>query len=285
MNWGIATRTGRITFDRHTPTPPPPPGADADTTAWIAAVVTAGGSVSGDNTTGRQKLVNDLIVGLKADGIWTKLDRLWIYAAENSQSALIDLKALDQSSAVGSPTFTTDRGYAGNASSSYINTTYVVSTDAVNYTSSSMHVGIWDNTSRAADNSIITGFYDGGSNLTDLFIYTSLAGPGPLLRPNFVLGTNGTAGSSQGFFLAQQISSTAAEIYYNGSSVGTGGSSAAIVAGSNGFYIGGRNDNGTLAGGTTDQVSMASFGGKFSSVEAGKYYTRLRTYMTGVGVP
>jgi hypothetical protein len=65
---------------------PTPLGVPLDqaTIDWIAAVVTAGGTVS----TPRGIVVNTFILGLMTDGIWSKLDRLWLLAAENSQSAL-----------------------------------------------------------------------------------------------------------------------------------------------------------------------------------------------------
>ena len=82
---------------------------DAATIAWVNQVVTNGGTVSA----GRQTLVDNLIVGLKADGIWTKLERLWLFAAENTISALTDLVGLTLATANNSPTFTADVGYTG----------------------------------------------------------------------------------------------------------------------------------------------------------------------------
>ena len=49
---------------------------DAAATAWKNQVVTNGGTVSA----GRLALVSTMIAGLKADGVWTLLDRLWIFA-------------------------------------------------------------------------------------------------------------------------------------------------------------------------------------------------------------
>src|SRR5215475_8332903 len=82
---------------------------DPATTAWVNAVVTNGGSVSN----ARKTLVNNLISGLKTDGVWTDLDRLWLYAGENQPSALTDLVATGLATAVNSPTFTTDNGFTG----------------------------------------------------------------------------------------------------------------------------------------------------------------------------
>src|SRR5215813_10721680 len=113
---------------------------DSATSAWINAVVLNGGSVSRQ----RAMLVDDLIVGLKADGIWTKLDRLWLFAAENAKTALTDLVGLTLATAVSSPTFTIDKGYAGNGTSSYIDTGFNTSTSGVNFTLNTSHLAVWD---------------------------------------------------------------------------------------------------------------------------------------------
>jgi hypothetical protein len=42
--------------------------------------------------TNRKLLYNNLITGLKADGLWTKLDLLYIFAAHNSADSLKNVK-------------------------------------------------------------------------------------------------------------------------------------------------------------------------------------------------
>src|SRR5215475_5462531 len=69
---------------------------DSDATAWSNQVTTNGGTVSST----RLGLISDLISGLKTDGIWTKLDRQWIYAAEDQPGALTDLVGLTLATAV-----------------------------------------------------------------------------------------------------------------------------------------------------------------------------------------
>src|SRR5262245_42144212 len=54
-------------------------GLEAETTAWVNAVVADGGSVSGL----QQTRVNNLIAGLKTDCLFTVLDRLWLYGGES----------------------------------------------------------------------------------------------------------------------------------------------------------------------------------------------------------
>jgi hypothetical protein len=68
---------------------------------------------------------NTLLSSLKSAGAWTKLDTFVNFATDGSSAfALIDWKRLTQYTAVNSPTFTTNEGFTGNGTSSYINTNF-----------------------------------------------------------------------------------------------------------------------------------------------------------------
>lgn len=78
---------------------------------------------------------NQLMLDLKAGGIWNKLDTFVVFATDgNSNFALIDWKRLSLYTAVNSPTFTTNGGFAGNGTSSYINTQFAGSVNGINLT-------------------------------------------------------------------------------------------------------------------------------------------------------
>jgi surface protein len=85
---------------------------------------------------------NLLLYNLKQDGIWSKLDTFAVFATDAEDSpgsgtsnfALIDWKRLSQYTAINSPTFTTNDGFAGNNTSAYIDTNYNPFTSGVNYT-------------------------------------------------------------------------------------------------------------------------------------------------------
>jgi hypothetical protein len=82
-----------------------------------------------------------LLNSLKTGGIWTKLDTFVNFATDGSSAfALIDWKRLVQYTAVNSPTFTTNQGFTGNGTSSYISTNFNAVTQGTNY--------IQDNASR-----------------------------------------------------------------------------------------------------------------------------------------
>jgi hypothetical protein len=240
---------------------------DAATTAWIAAVVAAGGSVSGTPTTGRQKLVDDLIKGLKTDGVWAKLDRLYVFAAENTQSALIDLVALAQGAPASSPTFAVDVGYTVNGTS-LVGLNYNPTTDAVHFSRDDCHYGAWN---------LATGTST-GELLADVPV-TSL-----MLYPKYSNGQiytrlqdswNGLAiGDPTGWLAANRTSSADRDTYQNGSLFGnvfTGGSTVV------------HNAPTILSSG--GPCCAVSFGGSLTSTNHTALYNRLRTYMTAVGVP
>ena len=82
----------------------------------------------------QQTLQNQLVVDLKTAGIWNKLDTFAVFATDgDSDFALIDWIGLTDYTAVNSPTFTTNQGFQGNGTSSYIDTNYNPSTSGVNF--------------------------------------------------------------------------------------------------------------------------------------------------------
>lgn len=93
---------------------------------------------------GQQALQSQLLQNLITAGIWDKLDTFAVFATDgNSDFALIDWKRLTQYTAVNSPTFTTNQGFNGNGTSSYINTNYNAFTNAINYSLNSSSIGAY----------------------------------------------------------------------------------------------------------------------------------------------
>src|SRR5882724_3061760 len=82
-------------------------GTDSDALVWKSAVVGVGGSVSASYLAA----VSAYIAGLKADGIWSLLDYLIPYAAENSVAASIDFVGRLTHTLNSSPIFTAMVGY------------------------------------------------------------------------------------------------------------------------------------------------------------------------------
>jgi hypothetical protein len=91
---------------------------------------------------GQQTLQNQLVVDLKAAGVWSKLDTFAVFATDgNSDFALIDWIRLSQYTAVNSPTFTTNDGFTGNGTSSYIDTNFNPTIGTNNFTLNNACIG------------------------------------------------------------------------------------------------------------------------------------------------
>ena len=236
--------------------------SDSATTAWKNAVVAAGGTVSG----GREADVDALIVGLKADGIWTKLDRLWLLAAENSQSALIDLKGLIQAAPGASPTFTPNRGYTCIGAGGYVNMLFIPSTHGVNYTLNDAHFAIWNLTDGQSTASAAA------FNTSASSIYPRYTDDNAYLRVNSNSGGGYPNADARGWLVAQRTGSFTIQGYKNGISMGADGS-----VGVSGL------DTDVLVLFAREHAAV-SLGGSLNSTEQLAFYNRLHTYMAAVGL-
>jgi hypothetical protein len=259
----------------------------ADTTAWVNAVIANGGTVS----SGREALVNALISGLDTDGVWSQLDRLFLLAAENATSALTDLKGLDLATAVNSPTFTTDTGYSGNGTTSYINSNYNPATDATNFAQDSAHLGVWNNTSRGDASTVEAGGGPGGGG--GYSAEMEFRTPGSTnVRINSVGATNPSGGgfkiaNTQIFFVGNRVASPDSELYVDGATLASTnfGGTTSIAVPTGDIFICARNTGGGPDAYSSDQLSAVTLGGGLTSGDVADLYTHLRTYMTAVGVP
>jgi hypothetical protein len=116
---------------------------------------------------------------------------------------------------------------------------------------------------------------------TNIFPYD---GSGFQARAQSATNQMATNTNPTGFFVANRTSSTVVESWRNGVNLLTQASnSGGLIA----FPI--AVTGGIVAGGpcytSNNQVAMASIGSSLSSTDATNFYSRLRTYMTAVGVP
>jgi hypothetical protein len=186
---------------------------DADYQAVLDYATTQGYTLP---SSGQQTLQNQLVVDLKDGGIWSKLDTFAVFATDGSSDfALIDWKRLSQYTAVNSPTFTTNVGFKGNGTSSYVDTNFNPSTSGVNYTLNNASryffphaisgVGRMDGATSLDENAMVRNSSTaqrincGTNNLALAFNYTSTIIPKSIHRTsslsvNLFNGTVGTTG-------------------------------------------------------------------------------------------
>jgi hypothetical protein len=169
--------------------------------------------------TNRAAAYSTLIDGLYADGVWSKIDILNIYAAADTATALTNLiQSSFNSSVVGSLTFTTNSGYVGSGTnSSYINTTFNPTVGTPNFALNSASVFAWRATAPGGDNGLLLGTSLDDKNYIQ--VYT----PGPRYQWACNAGDSSTSSleptglvTKTGLFGATRVASNSVYGYYAG---------------------------------------------------------------------
>ena len=250
------------------------PSENAKTAAYVNAVVAAGGSVSAGRRTLYDNLYNTL------DGYGLTPFRLWLRAAENTQSALIDLYGLATATAVNSPTFTVDRGYAGNGTSSYLNE----GTDNAG-TQNSSSFGVYLRTDIGGQDGTDIGSSSATvpytSNLVTEWSDTSMYAA---VNDGNTDGGRAAPASTAGIWVLSRTASGSFVAYQGGAAFATISVTSSGVPNRN-FCTGASLDSsGTATLFTSRQYGMSVLGGSgWTATQAANFTTAIQTYLTAVG--
>jgi hypothetical protein len=252
-------------------------GLDPATTAWVAAVVSAGGTVSG----GQQTNVNSLIVSLKGHGLWSNGDRLWLYASESAVQAKIDLINLASHAVSGTPPFAASQGYTGNGTD-FINTNFVPPTNGVNYTQNSASAGVYIRNNRTVSGATCAL---GTQNINQTTIQPNAFGG---LNAGAINDGNGAGfgtatGTSQGFYVVTRTAVNARAMYNKGALLGGDTTGSQTVAAFPAIYALALNNNGTTVQQSSDQIAVVWLGGSLSATDNTNLSSDINTYMTSLG--
>jgi hypothetical protein len=107
---------------------------DADYQAILDRATTLGYTLPSASVQAKQ---NTLLVSMKADGVWAKLDVFYVFAQDGGADfGTLNWKNpnANQSTLVNAPTFVSNGGLMGNGTSSYIDTNFNPLTQGVQYT-------------------------------------------------------------------------------------------------------------------------------------------------------
>jgi hypothetical protein len=248
-------------------------GLDPDAAALFAAM-----SPAPDAT--RQAAYVALIQGLKADGVWSLLDALYMRAAHSQQAALLNVRQrLYDSAGVNTPTFTTDRGFSFSG-------TAHIGTGFNPFTATSPQ---WQQNSASLYAYINETSGDISSTIAVIGVNT-LAGNVTFLRPrntdaiearinSGTTATFGTVLTRLGGSMVARTGATASQGYRNGVAVGSA-SAAASGAVANLELLEARLDTAYL---TTAQIAATAYGGGMTAAQALALHTRIHTFLTAVG--
>jgi hypothetical protein len=232
----------------------------------------------------QQAKQNTFVADLKAAGIWTLLDVLYVFATDgDSDFATLNWKAPTsyKITKVNTPTFTTNEGFNGNGTNQYLNTNFVPSTNGVNLTLNS--------TSLATHlfNHVTETKYDCGTApsflaSSPLLYFRGDDGYGSVVytvnqAPNAVQ-SNG--GNCSGFWMAQRKDASNVYMFKNGAQTDTDADASTAVPSGNMFLLA-ANSGGAPANPSTRKMSMFSLGASLAGLESA-YHTSWNTYLTSL---
>jgi hypothetical protein len=261
-------------------------GASAEVSQFLAR--TSG--LDGTHTAAYSTLID----GLVADGLWSLLDVLYMFATQDSVTALLNLKSGSHSaSLVNAPSFAFDQGFTGGVTpvtfdQNYLRSNFIPSSDGVAYTQDSASFGLYlrntTSTSGGGANSIIGSFKSTGFGDDQSVYYFDLGGSTGLVRINSNNGIDVPFVNEQGFFALTRTSGTASAAYKNGSSIATGSATSTGVTNAEIFILNLNGGSGSSAVSSLgNQCAAAFLGGGLNSAQAANLSSRVNTYMTSVG--
>lgn len=234
--------------------------------AYFAAM-----TVQPDST--RKRLIDQLIIGLKSDGVWSRIDWLLLFAAHDAQAGRLNTKKPSKSCAdVGTLTFTTDRGFAGDGSSSY-QTLEAFNASGNIFTTNSAHMLSYNNNGTGSAHHI-----GGGTDLVNR-IQANDMGSQDAWRINSTLSETGASTGKLGSRIISRTSSTDSAKYKDGALEATGTASS-TNSGLSTVCTAHKYGNINFS---ADTIACVGFGGSLSATDAANYYNRLLTFLTAIG--
>jgi len=249
---------------------------DSAAAAYIAAMTV-------EPTSARMGLINDLVVALKAAGVWSKLDCLYLLAAHDAQAARLNVKSPAAFALVanGMPIYTTDRGYKGTGLGStpggYLAGGFNPSTAGGVYAQNSAHMGVWV---RTANTSVAAGT-GGDIGTVGAAIYTKHPTAGNIttqINDGTASNTAGGTPNNVGHYAISRTVNTGYAKYHEG--VAQASSSVVSTAVPNFIFS-------ILRTGATSysdaEICAAHWGSGLTAGEVTSLYNALHTYLQGVG--
>lgn len=252
-------------------------GYDADLETYISGLSTSLSS-------GQLTLLNNMIAGWRSDfggGLSTWADAIYILAGETSESSLRNAVKRDHDATNHSATFTALRGFTGDATSQYISTDFIPSTDGVNYTQNSASIIVYTRTAaNPADESALTGWSNG---TTQSYQHTYPSG-------EFIYEVNDgslsyietTSNAHAALWTASRTGSTTLTLYKNTSSY-TPSTEASVGLPDSEMYILAEKYYTTPRYYSASEVSLVIFCRGLNSTEVGYIVSRFETYMDANG--
>jgi hypothetical protein len=226
--------------------------------------------------------INNLVIGMKADGLWTKMSAIYPFVGGTSSTHKFNLKnPLDTDAAFrlvfnGGWTHSST-GATPNGTNGYANTFLTPSTSL---TVDSHSLSYYSRSNILESNKTVIGSGFNYDPLINISIYNQTNYNGP----NFgVSAPSYTETTGLGFFTGTRTAINNAKIYRNGvlkNTSTTNRTTATLPAFP--LTIGGFNKNSVLEGYTAKECAFASIGSGLTDTEAANFYTAVQAFQTSL---
>lgn len=228
-------------------------------------------------TSARKVLIDTLIGSLKTAGVWSKLDAFYMLAAADAQSSLLNWVSTSYNlTLVSAPTFTSDRGYAGDGVDDYLTTGFNPTTAVgAKFLRDSAAMYSYVNTSIAAANINTVGS-------TSSFLRNYALSAASIAAANAGVQKSMAAANSLGSFGFSRTGATAYKLMRSGV-MGSAEADASIALTNAAFAVLARMDAGSASGFYTGRVATVAFGGALTDVEFLAMDAAITTYLIAVG--
>lgn len=249
---------------------------DPHTTAWINAVIAAGGTVS----TTQKMRVNRLIKDLKLCGAWEYLDAFYVFAGESvAQQAMTDIVGLRSLTKFGTVNLAA-AGYTSDGTTGYFKTGFTPSVLATaHWQKDYAMLGGYISASRTTNNAgVLMGMYDGAS----YSYFTPLNSGQAQFEVNDAAQVTQTNTDAKARWTLVRNNSTTLSLIKNGTSLGSYTRNSNAVE-TNELYLLALNNNGTAASFSPDTVGGIWWGADHNSSTT-LMDTAIATYFNSWGV-
>jgi len=259
--------------------------SDADAQAFVNRVYTAGGSLT--NT--EANAVNQLVIDMKAAGIWTSMKAVYPMVGSSAAACAQNLKSSSFTGTFTSGWTFSSTGATGNGTSAYMNTGFVPNG---NLTQGSAGLSVYRRTANVQNgqSKIDLGCCSFGSPFLPLIYFKGRSGAGLFeagaYSYNVSDGGLSTSNSQTiGFYQVHRTSTTLIKGYNAGTSFvsSTNSNTAYSVTGvTANMFLGAMNLNGTTTEFNDTQYAFASIGDGLNDTQAASLYSCVNTFQVSL---
>jgi SPP1 family predicted phage head-tail adaptor len=244
---------------------------DVDAAAFFARVTNAGGSL----TSTEQSAINTLVLDLKTNSIWTKMQAIYPMVGSSAAACAQNLKSSSYTGTFGGAITYSANGITSNGTTGYLDTGF---NPSLHNSAGSSHLSYYSRTS-VTESKVDIGCYGTGyTNPNQLAIHFNAGSSyyNPNNTSDSVVKINES--SSQGLFIASRTSSTSIFGKRNNNTETTG--TASEARNNVKIFILAASINNNAEFFNTKQCAFASIGDGLTTTDASNLYTVVQTFQT-----